>query len=430
MVGRPPFTNQLEHDAHLEALDRRLASLEADLTPEALEEAARRYVSALAERPGDTALRENLARLQHRRGLHAEAAREWRRIIERIPNHGEAFLQRALALTMDGRHEEAAAPFARGLELVPHQARLAHNDMGNALEAVGRLEEAIDRFRQALRHDPDFAEAHYNLAGALRSRNRIEEAIDHYRQAVRLEPDFPVAHYDLACVLQAEGRTDPAIEHYRKALEGAPGDADTHYNLANALLSRRDLDEAIDHYRRAIQLRPGLAQARINLGGGLAMQGRLEEAIEQFREVLRLDPDSASGLDNLSRALTLSGRSSEALAPLRHWMRLDPGAARPREQAAWILATHRDPEVRSPDEAIRLAEQAAALTNGQDPAVLDTLAAAYAAAGRFDEAVPAARRALELAKASSHRRTGEIRRRLALYERRRPFRDGGPGAIP
>ena len=92
---------------------------------------------------------------------------------------------------------------------------------------------------------------------------------------------------------------------------------------------------------------------------------------------------------------------------------------------AWLLATDNEVTLGAAEEAIELAERATALTNRQSAMVLDALAASYAAAGRFQEAVKTQQRAVELAEVAGASGTvSELRRRLALYQRGRPFRIG------
>jgi hypothetical protein len=89
---------------------------------------------------------------------------------------------------------------------------------------------------------------------------------------------------------------------------------------------------------------------------------------------------------------------------------------------AWLLATAPDERLRRPEEAVRLAEQATELTGRQNIAALDALAASYAAARRFEEAVAAGEAALALAvAASAPRQADELRARLERYRNREPF---------
>lgn len=147
-----------------------------------------------------------------------------------------------------------------------------------------------------------------------------------------------------------------------------------------------------------------------------------EEYIVHYRKALEVNPDDAEAHYKLGVALDVEGRSREARTHLREAIRLQPGWWRPMESLAWILASSQDGGARDPAEAVRWSDRAAELTQRQVPAVLDVLAASYAAAGEFNRAVATAEQASRLALAEG--RTGlakQIEDRLALYRQRRPY---------
>jgi tetratricopeptide (TPR) repeat protein len=114
----------------------------------------------------------------------------------------------------------------------------------------------------------------------------------------------------------------------------------------------------------------------------------------------------------------------EAIAEYRLALRANPDLVEPLTSLGWTLATSPDAGIRQPAEAGRLAARADDLTNHQDVRVLDTLAAAYAASGRFAQAVATEQRALALAETAGNRDAADqLRSRLELYRRHRPFRD-------
>ena len=138
-------------------------------------------------------------------------------------------------------------------------------------------------------------------------------------------------------------------------------------------------------------------QARLMSGVVLAVQGQMDEAIGQFRHALQIRPRDTEARDNLAKALIKSGRADEAIPHLRHLLQVDPKSVPTLQRLAWILATHPVANVRDANDAVWFGQRAAGLTQGRDPTVLDTLAAAYAEAGQFDEAAETARKALRLA---------------------------------
>ena len=207
------------------------------------------------------------------------------------------------------------------------------------------------------------------------------------------------------------GQLDEAIAHYRKALEIKPDYAEAHNNLGNALASRGQVDEAIAHYQKALEIKPDYAEAHNNLGMALASRGQVDEAIAQYRKALEIKPDLAEAHNNLGMALHQQGKVSDAVAHWREAARLQPSQVIPLNQLAWVLATCPEASIRNGAEAVELARRAVELTGGREPAVLGTLAAAYAEAGRFSEAVEAAERAVSLASARGDQAMTNILRR-------------------
>ncbi len=231
---------------------------------------------------------------------------------------------------------------------------LAHNNLGNALVKMGKVDEAIVHYRKALQIRPDYAEAHINLGAALVKKDRVGEAIVHYQKALQIEPDNEEASY----------------------------------NLGNVLLKKGEVDEAIAHYQQALQIKPDFAEAHNNLGKALLQKGNAGEAITHFQKTLQIEPDNAEAQNNL----------------------------------AWVLATCPQASLRNGGKAVELARRANQLTGDGNPVVLGTLAAAYAEAGRFPEAVATAQRALQVAGTQSNTALAEaIRSQLKRYQAGLPF---------
>jgi spermidine synthase len=157
------------------------------------------------------------------------------------------------------------------------------------------------------------------------------------------------------------------MAHLMVALETNSGDARAHRDLGLALHQKGRQSEAIPHYRSALAIKPDYAEAHNDLGVALLQKGQTAEAILQFKQTLALIPNNVETLDNL----------------------------------AWVLSTANPPTLRNGTEAIEFARRAVDLTGGKDPEVRNTLAVAYAAAGRFEEAMTEAQKALPLAAAHS-----------------------------
>ena len=251
----------------------------------------------------------------------------------------------------------------------------------------------------------------------------VNEDIVGYESMLAADPDNPVLHRDVAVLYMTAERTAAAIRHYRRSLELDPASATAHYNLATLLAAGGALDEAVRHFRRAVALRPAHAAAHNNLGAVLRALGRLADATPYFERAVALDAGNAAAHNNLASALTSTGRPAEAVRYYRRALALEPDGIESLMSLAWILATDADAGLRAPDEAVSLAERAAALTGERDVNLQATLAASYAAAGRFDDAVAAQRQTIALAEPiASPEVMTELRRRLTLYLQQQPLR--------
>ena len=301
-------------------------------------------------------------------------------------------------------------------------AWLAHNNLSTILLQEGRIEDAIWHYEQALRIKPDLAEAHYNLGNALFQAGKIQDAIWHWEQALRLQPDYAEAHYNLGCALFQAGRMSEAIEQYVQTIRIMPGHAEAHNNLGLALAQVGKIQDAIGHYEQALRSKPAYAEAHYNLGDALARVGRVQDAIGHYEQALRLKPDYAEAHCNLAVALLVLGKGREAVEHFGQALRIKPDYPEAQNNLAWLMATRTPAEGGDPARAVTLAERSCELTNNRVAGYLDTLAAAYAATGRFNDAIATAQKAIELAKAASQSRlVEEIELHLKLYRSGQPY---------
>ncbi|MBN1490085.1 MAG: tetratricopeptide repeat protein [Phycisphaerae bacterium] len=257
--------------------------------------------------------------------------------------------------------------------------------------------EALSAYRMALRLNPRYVDARISAANVLRGLGKADEAIQHAALAVQLDPEAAAAHNNLALALIAVGNPHQALPHAREAVRIEPDDALAHHNLGFALDQAGQHEEAIVEYGAALVRKPDFAETHYNLAGVLETVGRTDEAIRHYREAIRLHPE-----------------------------RPEPAAG-----LAWVLATRAESSAAEVSEAVALAEQAFRASRPYDAGMLDTLAAAYGAAGRFPEAVDVAQRAQQIATATRQPALARaIRARLAEYQAGRPHREPAPATAP
>jgi tetratricopeptide (TPR) repeat protein len=302
------------------------------------------------------------------------------------------------------------------------QSWLAHNNLGNILLKHGRLQEAMGHYQQALLVKPDCAEAHGDLGNAFILTGKLEEAIEQYKQAVQMQPQNPGAHYDLGNALLRADRAEEAIKHYEQALRLKPDDAEALLNLATALLRLGKTEEAVRRLDQWLQVNPGDGKAHSQLGTVLIAAGKPGEAIRHLEQALRIRADDAEAHNSLGLASVRQGRLPQAIGHYEQAIRFQPDFADPYNNLAWLLATHALTQGGNGVRAVALAQRACELAGNSRAGYLDTLAAAYAAAGRFREAIATAEKAIELARAtSSPKAVGEYEARLELYRSGRAY---------
>ena len=234
------------------------------------------------------------------------------------------------------------------------------------------------------------------------------------------------AHFNLrndaALIYLEMQQPQRALEHFTVARKLKPELPSSAFNVGVALDALGRLEEAADTYREAIAVDANYAPAHLRLAALRYRQGALTDAIDGYTAALRLDARNAGARCDLARALVESGRPQQALQEYRVALAVEPRHASCLINFTWLLAAHEDSTIRGAHSAIEIGERAIDVCRGQDTEVLalDALAAAYADAGRFQDAVQTAEKALAMAPADRLRR--DLLERAGLYRRGAPFR--------
>jgi tetratricopeptide (TPR) repeat protein len=316
--------------------------------------------------------------------------------------------------------QERIACYEAALRKDPGDPRILAQ-LAAAFVEAGDLTAAVDRLTQAIRLDPDDPALFHQLGAAFEDLGDRERAIENYKKVLDLVAS-PEVHVMLGMLLSEQGKHEEAVTNYEEALVLEPDDADAHYNLGVELAKEGRYQEAAEHYRNVLRIDDGHAEAANNLGAALFSLGRVADAVEYFERSVRLDPADVQARGNWAMALRAQGRVGESIKALEEGLARSPGAAALANQLAWVRATTAEAEWRDGKEAVRLAEMACELTGRADGNYLDTLAAAYAEDGRFEDAVRTVNRAIELEEANSEL-ANEFRRRLSIYEDGKPYRE-------
>lgn len=261
---------------------------------------------------------------------------------------------------------------------------------------------SVTLFQHALRVTPNNFVAEYNLAATLVDEGHLDAAREHLIKAAKIYPNAALPHSSLGQLFAWQGKLDEAIASYMKALRCDPNLVSAHLGLAAVLTEQGKLDDAKKHLNLVLQVAPNNSDAHDRLGLVLAKEANEEEALAQFSEAVRLNPASAALHAHAAMALERLNRPKEAVTQYRLALKLNPRMPSALNNLAWILASNPDPKLRDGEEAVRLAHRACELTDYRRAIMVGTLGAAYAEAGRFDEAVSAAQMAEKLARSAGN----------------------------
>ena len=323
---------------------------------------------------------------------------------------------------------------ARAFDLLPGERKFLFKAVGSGavllvLGTVTSIQAAMysnpeTLWRTTLLRDPHSWMARNNLGVALLEQGRFDEALDHFEQAREANPNQAEVYNDIGDTLLRLGRIEESFSPLQKALELDPNRPDVRANLGNALLRSGRAEEAIVHFRAALSVQPNYLPALNYLGSALLQTGHPDEAFVSLQKAAEIDANYLPVQFNLANTLLQLRRWDEAVAHLRLALTISPNDPEAMKNLAWVLATCPEARIRDGAEAVALAQRANALTGDRNPIFAVTLAAAYAEAGRFSDAVRTGEAALQSASDSGNPTLADaIRGYIELYRSGQPFRD-------
>ena len=276
---------------------------------------------------------------------------------------------------------------------------LQHLYAVKALGAQGNIDRADAEAAKAVETDPSNVAARGFHALSLSELGRDKEAIKEAERAIELNPSDSGAHLQLAISLKRSD-TERAIVEARRAIELGPENSLAYQFLTNCFLELRRYNEVSDLGREWLAVSPYDATVHAVLGTAMAENGDLKKAALHLGYVMMLRPEAEQAHARLRQILLSLAKEPNALQRFREIAVNAPDSPRMLDELAWLLATYPDSKSRDGTEAVQLAERACALTDRRIPALLDTLAAAYAEAGDFSRAMSTIEEALNLARSS------------------------------
>ena len=181
--------------------------------------------------------------------------------------------------------------YRRALSIQPAASRIRVN-YGRFLETQGRLDEALEQYKQAVDEEPWLDIAHYNLGTAYLRAQVYDQAEHHLKEAIHLNPDYAMAMSNLGILYALQQRPDEALYWFKRAVEIAPEDPVALNNLASYYLNQGEPAQAIPLLERAIALNKHYVDALVNLALAYFQEESYDKAGAVAREVLKIDPEN------------------------------------------------------------------------------------------------------------------------------------------
>ncbi|MEW6078971.1 MAG: tetratricopeptide repeat protein [Thermodesulfobacteriota bacterium] len=363
---------------------------------------------------------------RQRNGVWTDDVRLWQDAIEKSPASFIAYNNLGMALGKQCRNEEGITACLRSIALSPPKVNTAdaYNNIARMYDALGDTEKAIEYGQRAVQINPNLAEAHMNLGSALLASNRLDEAVTHLETSVRLspwltpaypllaragyqkdgninramdlcrralavDPDFADAEVMLGALLQHGGNPHQGLFHLKRVLDRLPSHPQANLNAGIALNRLNRPEEAVACLTRAAEALPKMALARAELGSGLLAANRLDEARTELTRSLDLSPDDPAVLAKLALISEKKQQWNEAVYYYRRALSVVPDTPELLNQLAVALANGQ-----AFNEAAGILEKLEKLLP-EAPTVSFNLACLYARQNQTDRALGQLEKAME-----------------------------------
>lgn len=394
-----------------------------------------------------------LSRFELFQGKYEDALKLAMRAKELDPDAAEIHETIARCQLGVGKLDEALAAAERAVEL-NGDADFTHRVKGDVLFAMNRLDDAKASFMRDRELNPGRPQTAQTIANIWYRQENYEKAREFYEKAILAAKvgNFPVSSYGslfagLGEIDLREDKLDLAITHFGQAIASNPEYTDSFMSLATALIEQNRgiealefcdriladrpeftvyqlmrveiLDrlgksqEALAGARDLIKFHPELSDAYLVAGRVLNSNKMYEQAEVSFKRAVEMTPGSEKAQVAYVEFLLSQNKNEDALRVAKQGLEALPKSVRLANTASWFWATIDDESLRDPEAAVKWGEFACAQTERKLASCLDTLACAYASAGRFEDAASTAQEAVDLAK--NNPRLGE---ELIKYEAR------------
>jgi tetratricopeptide (TPR) repeat protein len=364
---------------------------------------------------------DNRAVVEGKKGEVEKTIGDLTEAIKLDPKDAYAYAHRALALALKGKYDQALTDINTAIELKPNEAEYYFQRAGIDV-FKGDLRGEINDCNQAIKLNPNTADYYARRAAGYAQLGKYDQAMSDCNKAIQLNPDLAGAYATRAIVYGQTGDMDKAMDDLNEAIRLDPKDEQAHRNRAVLFLKKGDADAAIADFGKVIQLNPRAVESYRMRGMLYLSKHDFDPAISDFTALLKLDSTNSEAYANRMGAYWLKGDYQNGVADCKMLVQLNPGKSHDWNELALMLATCPEASARDGKEAVVAAKKACELSEWQMPPYIASLAAAYAEAGDFKQAVKYQQQALAMPGWPETSRD-DMQKRLQLYQQGKPFHE-------
>jgi len=341
-----------------------------------------------------------------------KAEKYFKRILQEIPEHFEAYHYLGIIQKQKGNFKEALGLIQKAIALKPDHA-IAHNNLGTVYEALKKYDEALLAYKKSVELNPKLEDAWVNLSSLYERAGKLKEAFEvckkaleffscsyklykvcgdfyfrirnfpkachYYTKALECKPDFFDAMFNLAVAKRELKEYKEAINICQKILHYNPNVPEV-YNLIGVIYyDQRDFEKAINYYQKAIQIKPDFPSAYNNLGVCYKNLGNFEKAKYHFEKAIKQQPNYADAFNNLGNLFKAQGKIKEALKCYKKATQ-----ANSQFLEAWLNLGRTLCEIGNVDEGLTILNEYYKKFP-DNPKVLSTLGEIFVNIGKWDE---------------------------------------------